>query len=474
MPTQLLMEAAGRGVAEAMRQRFPAARRVLVLCGKGNNGGDGYVAARFLRGAGCDVEVLEMAPEPSGEDAAAARRALVAHGVAAAPLDAQRLAAALERCEVVVDALLGSGLDRPLHGPLQGWVEQVTASALPVVAVDVPTGVSADATMPPGPHLNAALTVQLAGAKRASAFYPARSAFGDTVVVDIGIPRQVLEQASPVTLLDADSVARWLPARPPDAHKYTAGTVLVVAGSERYLGAAELACRAAYRGGAGLVTLAAADRAPAGWPEVVFEPLRWADASPLDALETLDPKRAQVAVVGPGLDPAARPWLPLLLARLEGPVVLDAGALEPGAALLDAVRAHGRAVLTPHVGEAARLLASSTGAVLADPLAAAATLAERYAAVTVLKGASTVVAAPDGRQAVSTRGHPGMAVGGTGDVLAGLLGALLTHGDPFERACAGVYLHGRAGERAAAERGLGLVADDVVEELTNAAGELPC
>ncbi len=474
MPTLLLMEAAGRAVAGTARDAFPAARSVLVLCGKGNNGGDGYVAARFLRASGRTVTVLEMTSRPAGDDAAAARRALLAHGGAPEPLDDDRLAAALERCDVVIDALLGSGLDRPLHGDLQAWVERVTASGVPVLAVDVPTGVSADAPTPPGTHLRAAATVQLAGAKLASAFYPARSAFGDAVVADIGIPRRVLEEASPVTLLDADAAARWLPARRPEAHKYTAGTVLVVAGSERYLGAAELACRAAYRGGAGLVTLAASSRAPSAWPEVVFAPLDWSAAAPLDALGAVEAKRAQAAVVGPGLDPAAVAWLPRLLSQLQGAVVLDAGALAPDAELREAVRAHGRVVLTPHVGEAARLLATSTGDVLDDPPAAAATLAERYAAVAVLKGASTVVAAPDGRLAVSTRGHPGMATGGTGDVLAGLLGALLADGDPFERACAGVYLHGRAGERAAADRGVGLVAGDVVEALTKAVAELPC
>jgi NAD(P)H-hydrate epimerase len=474
MPTQLLMEAAGRAVAEATRERYPTARRLLVLCGKGNNGGDGYVAARFLLASGVSVDVLEMTSEPSGDDAAGARRAFLAHGGLPAALDGDGLDAALERCDVVLDALLGSGLDRPLHGALQRFVERVAASGRPVVAVDVPTGVSADAATPPGAHLPAELTVQLAGPKRASAFYPARSAFGRSVVADIGIPRSVLESASAVVLLEAADAARWLPARAPDAHKYSAGTVLVVAGSEHYLGAAELACRAAYRGGAGLVTLAAAARAPAAWPEVVFEPLRWSDDDPLTVLEGIDPKRAQVAVVGPGLDPVARPWLPRLLESLKGPLVLDAGGLEPGSELRDAVRAHGRAVLTPHIGEAARLLATPPGEVLADPLAAAATLAERYTAVIVLKGSSTVVAAPDGRQAVSTRGHPGMAVGGTGDVLAGLLGALLTDGDPFERTCAGVYLHGRAGERAAAERGVGLVANDVVDALTGAVCELAC
>ncbi|MEJ2666245.1 MAG: NAD(P)H-hydrate dehydratase [Deinococcales bacterium] len=474
MPTQLLMEAAGRAVAEAVRERYPAAGNVLALCGKGNNGGDGYVAARFLAAAGVRVTVLELSAEPSTNDAATARRALTAHGLAPAPLDAAQLAEALTRADLVVDALLGSGLDRALHGALVEVVERVSRSGLPVVAVDVPTGVSADASSPPGPHLPADLTVQLAGAKRASAFYPARAAFGASLVADIGIPAEVLEAASPVVLLDTKAVAAWAPRRAPDAHKYSAGTVLVVAGSERYLGAAELACRAAYRGGAGLVTLAAAARAPAGWPEVVFQPLSWQAQSPLAALDDLDAKRAQTLVVGPGLDPKALAWLPALLERSPVPTVLDAGALEPDRDVEAAARAHGRCAITPHVGEAGRLLGATSAEVLADPVAAARELAERFQAVCALKLAGAAIAAPDGRTAVSTRGHPGMAVGGTGDVLSGLLGALLFDGDAFERVCLGVFLHGRAGELAARANGLGLVADDVVAALPEAAAELSC
>jgi len=474
VPSQLLMEAAGRAVADALLDGFPETERALVLCGKGNNGGDGYVAARYLAATGMRVTVLEMADEPSGSDAAVARRALAAHGVMPEPLQEDALDAALERADVVVDALLGSGLDRPLHGALVTTVARLAQSGLPVVAVDVPSGVSADLTAPPGPHVRAALTVQLAGAKLASAFYPARAAFGGALVADIGIPRRVLDEASAVLLLDAETVAPWAPRRPPDAHKYSAGTVLVVAGSERYLGAAELACRAAYRGGAGLVTLAAAARAPGGWPEVVFQPLGWEGEAPLAVLDELDPKRAQALVVGPGLDPRALPWLPELLRRFPGPAVLDAGALAPGARLEDATRAHGSCVLTPHVGEAAGLLGRAPGDVLADPLGTAATLAQRFAAVCVLKLAGAVVAAPDGRLAVSTRGHPGMAVGGTGDVLAGLLGAVLVGGDAFERACLAVFAHGAAGERAAEAQGLGLVADDVVTALPAALSDLSC
>lgn len=474
MPTQLLMEAAGRAVAEAAGERFPQAARVLLLCGKGNNGGDGYVAARFLAGAGVAVEVLELSAEPAGRDAAGARRALLAHGVTPAALEPPALAAALQRADLVVDALLGSGLDRPVRGDLAAVFARVTASGLPVLAVDVPSGVSADSPEIPGAYLSATVTVQLAGAKLASAFYPARTAFGAAPVADIGIPASTLEGSSAVLLLDAATVAGWLPARSPDAHKVTAGTVLVVAGSERYLGAAELACRGAYRGGAGLVTLAAPGRAPSGWPEVVLEPLSWASDTPLAALDAIDPKRAQVAVIGPGLDPRALPRLPEALERLRGPAVLDAGALAPDDALASAIREHGRCVVTPHVGEAARLLRRSTAAVLADPLGSAAELAQALGAVCALKLAGTVVAAPDGRLAVSTRGHPGMAVGGTGDVLAGLLGAFLVDGDPFERACAAAFVHGVAGERAAARRGLGLVADDLVDAVPDAILELSC
>lgn len=474
VPTQLLMEAAGRAVADAVRRRFPEARRAAVLCGKGNNGGDGYVAARFLRMAGLGVEVLELASEPSGNDARMARQALLAHGIRPAALDEAALQAALRGSDVVVDALLGSGLDRALQGWLERAVELITASARPVVAVDVPTGVSSDAPTPPGAHLQATLTVQLAGPKLASAFYPARHAFGESRVADIGIPSRLLEQASPVLLLEAATVSGWQPQRAADAHKYSAGTVLVVAGSDRYLGAAELACRAAYRGGAGLVTLAARARAPGGWPEVVFQPLDWRAAAPLQALSALEPKRAQAAVIGPGLDPDAIPWLPELLASLAGPAVLDAGALTPEDAVVDAVRAHANCVVTPHPGEAARLLSLTPAEVVAAPLQSAASIAARTGAVCVLKGAGATIAAPDGRLAVSTRGHPGMAVGGTGDVLAGLLGALLPGGDPFQRACLATFVHGRAGELAASRRGLGMVADDVAEALTDAARELSC
>lgn len=471
----LLMEAAGRGVADMLRERWPDAGRILVLCGPGNNGGDGYVAARYLRLAGLEVAVLEMSSEPSSEDADRARRAWIGMGGSTpAPLASDALAGWMPHADVVVDALLGSGLSRPLEGSLVDVVRILAGADATVLSVDVPTGVSADSAVPPGEHVHAAATAQLAGPKMSSALEPARGAYGAWRVVDIGIPRRVLDAASDVRLLDGVHAPAPAPARPADAHKYSVGTVLVVAGSERYLGAAELACRGAYRGGAGLVTLAAEARLPSGWPEIVFAPLAW-DDDPLAAIERIDPKRVGCLVVGPGLDPRAVPFLPELLRRREAPFVLDAGALAADASLRSAVASHGACLLTPHVGEAAALLHAGTREVLSDPLAAAREIASGWRAVVALKGATTVIARPSGRASVSTTGHPGMATGGTGDVLAGVAGAALSAAaartpdavaDAAERA---VWRHGRAGELAAVRYGAGLTASDVADEVARVA-----
>jgi NAD(P)H-hydrate epimerase len=486
-----LMEAAGAGVAERLLAHFPSTRVALVLCGAGNNGGDGYVAARRLLERGVSVEVWESSDTPRTEAAAQARTAFAGEGGVLVPLEpatfARRLADARGSETAIVDALLGCGLDRPLSGTLAEVVDQINGASASVLAVDVPTGVSADALVPPGPHVRAHATVQLAGAKLASAFYPARGAFSrepapdvEASVVDIGIPADVLDALSTVTLLTQAQCARWTSARPPTAHKYSAGTVTVVAGSSSYSGAAELACRGAWRGGAGLVTLVSPQRHPAAWPETVYRALAPGTAFPPAGLTH---RAAGSCVVGPGLETdAAADLLAAVVAWAEGPVVIDASALAP-AALLPVLEAPAAAraagsqgerverafVLTPHAGEAGRLLDMPPAAVDADPLAAAASLCGLTGSIVVLKGPTTVVAAPDGRRAVSTRGHPGMASGGTGDVLAGLLGALTAtaHSEAtvFERACLAVFVHGVAGERAAARHGDSLVASDLADEL---------
>jgi ADP-dependent NAD(P)H-hydrate dehydratase / NAD(P)H-hydrate epimerase len=477
-----LMRAAGRAVADALRRRWPAARRVLVACGPGNNGGDGYVAARALLERGLAVRLLELHDRPTTADAARAREELLAAPVA---VRLERLGAEpvpdQAEADVVVDALFGSGLSRPISGVAAALIARMNEWPTPVLAVDVPSGVHADRAGLGTVYVRAAATVQLAGAVIASALAPARGAFGDWEVADIGIPAAALDAHAVGTVLEPADVTAALSPLPDDLHKYRAGTVAVLGGSERYAGAAELAARGAYRAGAGLVTLIGASRAPGGWPEVIWEPLA-PDADPAAALRALGARRAVAVVLGPGWE--REPSVTAAaLAAAPGPVVLDAGALQ--GELVDVARRRGHVVLTPHHGEAARLLAdlSARGAlehaidVHDDPVAAARALALAWSAVVVLKGAGTVIADPEGRLALSRAGHPAMATGGTGDVLAGVLAALLASGRRlatrrFDLVAAGTLLHGLAGEFAAAANGPGMVAGDLVAALPAARARL--
>ncbi len=528
VPAAQLMDAAGTGVARALRQWYPDAEHVFVLCGAGNNGGDGYVAATTLAAQGVPVSVFELggaaeaadrakaalvgtrfdpAPHPpagswSGSsapalpDAVAARDTCAAAGLALRTLTAGTAASVLEqvsaaRGAVVIDALFGSGLNRPLEGWLAQFVQDLNDTGATIVAVDIPSGLSADLATPIGPHVRAHLTVELAGHKPAALFYPARHAFGRRVLVDIGIPQEVLDAASTVEILSAAGLAPNFPRLDPAGHKYSAGTVCVVAGSAAYLGAAELACRGAWRGGAGLVTLVASQRFAGAWPETIFEQHDWSTAQDAWPPPDLAKRRAGAMVVRPGLDRAALPYLPQVLEWAPGAVVLDAAALDPDAvwAVTDQLR-RTPAVITPHAGEAEALLQRlayrqagtgdsaryQPGLVTRDPLRAAALLAQMTNAVAVLKGPTTVVAEPAGGAAISLRGAPAMATGGTGDVLAGLIGALLAkpggEAQVFERTCMAVWLHGVAGELAAAKLGQSVVASDVVEQLPLAVAQL--
>jgi ADP-dependent NAD(P)H-hydrate dehydratase / NAD(P)H-hydrate epimerase len=461
VPLQKLMEHAGQAVAEAVHHHFPEAERFLLLCGKGNNGGDGYVAARLLKQAGKQVTVLEVSSELKGE--AKTARDLYLQTGSTSLFNAETLGPALKTCDVIIDALLGTGLTRALDTELAEFVKKINQAGKPILSVDVPSGVGSDSGALLGEHIKATRTLQLAGAKVASAFHPAKQAFGLWEVADIGIPKPILGSLSKLELLTDKLIKPWLPKREATAHKYSVGTVLVIGGSARYLGAAELACRAAYRAGAGLVTLAAEARFSQSWPEIIFETLDWNDR-PLETLQNISDTRSQVRVIGPGLGDEAQLFLRDLIRRGNTPTILDAGALLGDTIWTDAVREHGRCVLTPHVGEAARLLRVSSPEVAQEPLESAKALAEKCNAVVVLKGATTIIAAPDKRVALSTRGHPGMATGGSGDVLAGCLGAFCAGAtDLFEQTAATVYLHGAAGEMAAKVYGNGLVASDLIE-----------
>jgi hydroxyethylthiazole kinase-like uncharacterized protein yjeF len=466
IPSIVLMENAGRAVADGLRQRWPTAQRVVILCGKGNNGGDGYVAARHLKESSLDVTILELDGKLVGasKDTQSARASAVAHGISLTDL-AIFLSEPLPPSDVFVDALLGSGLSRPLEGQLADIVTRINKTEQPVLSVDVPTGVGADQARPLGVHVRATRTIQLAGAKLASALFPARDAFGEVSTAPIGIPNNLLIRHSNTNLVTRQYIQDHAPERLRGGHKYSAGTVLVIGGSAQYTGAAELAARAALRAGAGIVSVLSEDHRSAIWPDIIRYN-RKAGTVLAKQVASINNARSQARVIGPGLDSELANQVPGVLALDKTPTVLDAGALEPGPELSEATREHGACVLTPHLGEASRLLSSDVSVIADDPVEAASVMAKKYSAVVVLKGATTVIASPKGDLAVSPFGHPGMATAGTGDVLAGLLGAWLsTATDPFVRSCAAVGIHGLTGEITGNEKGVGMIASDLVEYL---------
>jgi NAD(P)H-hydrate epimerase len=483
VPSLTLMERAGRAVADAALALAGPRGRVLVVAGAGNNGGDGYVAARLVRGAGREARVLALVPAAGlSPDARAVRDAAERAGVAVEDrAELPPLEAGVG--DVVVDALLGTGLSRAPDGPFAraiARVEEARVAGARVLAVDVPSGLSADTGRPLGPCVRADRTVTFAFQKRGLVLHPGPSFAGEVTVADIGIPPEAARRVPVGCELLTDVEARLLvPARAPDAHKGDAGRLLVVAGAPGKTGAAHLALTGALRGGAGLVTLAArAEALPlalAGRPEAMSValpgegPLVRADLGALLAAA----KGADALVAGPGIarGPETGELLRALVERARVPVVLDADALNALAEEPELVAALAGLevplVLTPHPGEMARLCATTVDAVQADRVAVAADRARAWNATVVLKGARTVVAAPGVPPAVIPTGNPGLATGGTGDVLAGLTGALLAGGlEPFAAARAAAWVHGRAGDLAARRFGVrGLVAGDLDEAI---------
>ncbi len=445
-PSLLLMEWAGMKAARVYREVFGKAP-ALVLAGKGNNGGDGLVLARHLLMEGVRVRV--HAAEGQGGDALLALQALLAHGVEVRPLEE----AFFQEGEVVVDALFGTGLKGPLTGFFAGLVERVNASDLPVLALDLPSG------LPFSPHIKATATVAFAALKTPHLFQ--REACGKLYLAEIGLPKALLEREDLPEVASPEALRPLLPRRPLTAHKGSVGRVGVLGGYRgeglRYAGAPILAALGAYRMGAGLVHLVAPEGTPLEPLEAVFHPV---------SHPTLPPLKVEALAVGMGGGPWGREWaLEALRARL--PTVLDADALHLEVA--EAYREAGvPALLTPHAGEAGRLLGASPEEVAKDPLAAARALAERTGLTVVLKGNPTVVA-EGSRLFVNPTGNPALATGGTGDVLSGAMAALLAAGlPPFDAARLGTFLHGLAGDLLAEEKGVGLLAREVAEALPRA------
>lgn len=483
IPSLQLMTRAGGVVVEAAAALAGHEGRFVVVAGGGNNGGDGWVAARLLRDAGREASVVAVvAPAALTGDAAAVAARALEGGVPWALFDPDAPLAAGPG-DVVIDALLGTGLSRAPAGPFAAAIGRIAAAralGAKVLAVDVPSGLSADTGRPLGPCVVADATVTFAFQKRGLVLHPGPAHAGAVRVADIGIPAAAAAQVpATVELLTEEAARALVPPRPADAHKGDAGRLLVVAGSPGKTGAAHLALTGALRGGAGLVTLAArADAlglALAGRPEAMSAALPGeGPLGPGDLPALLAAGRdADALVVGPGI-PRGEGTGALLLALLEAlavPAVLDADALN---ALADLPGAVGRlaslpapVVLTPHPGELARLCALTVPAVQADRIGLATVRARAWGLVLLLKGARTVVAGPEGLPAVVPTGNPGLATGGTGDVLAGLCGALLAGGLPaFDAARAAAWVHGAAGDLVAARLGQrGLLAGDLGEAI---------
>jgi NAD(P)H-hydrate epimerase len=487
VPSLLLMENAGRGAVDALEHVLGPVgrRRIAVLCGKGNNGGDGFVVARHLLGRGARVSawLVGRAGEVQGDarvNLDALQRAGESVAEAADPAgDAfGRLRADLGDADVVVDALLGTGVRGPATGAIAAAIEAINAAERPVCALDLPSGLPSDGEAPAGPVVRARVTVTF-GLPKLGLVLPAGAPYAGRVeIADLGIPRAWLGEGVPTALLEAADVRATLPLRPVDAHKGTYGHLLVVAGSVGRTGAAVLACLGALRAGTGLVTCAT----PGSQQPVVAAQLSEAMTEPLPetAARTLSAKaverivellsRMDAVALGPGvgLDPETQAAVLTLVRDVERPMVVDADALTALAGRPGACRdAPAPRLLTPHPGEAARLLGCGIAEVQADRIASARRLAAESGAVVALKGARTVVADPDGRVTLNPTGNPGMATGGTGDVLTGVAGGLLAQGvAPAAALSAAVYLHGLAGDLAAETRGeAGLVAGDVADAI---------
>lgn len=477
-----LMENAGVGAAGLIARTFAPIRgkRVVVLCGKGNNGGDGFVVARRLKGKGARVRVVLVGRRGDVRgDAAIALgrwRGRVDEVIDESGLDVQ--AGALARAHIVVDALLGTGLAGPARGLMASAIAAVNACARPVVSLDLPSGLGSDSGALLGPTVRATLTATFAGYKRGLLVHPGAAHAGRVHVIDIGVPSAAAQRGIATFLVEESDVRAHFPPRPADAHKGSYGHLLVVAGSIGKTGAAALAGRAALRSGVGLCTVATpGSQQPivAGLAaEYMTEPLAETAGQALSmaarerVLELV--ARVDAVALGPGisLDPETQRLIRALVLEADRPMVVDADALTALAEGLDVLeRAAGPRVLTPHPGEMARMLGTAVARVQADRLETARAFATRHGVYLALKGAGTVIAAPDGRVFVNPTGNPGMASGGSGDVLTGMIGAFLARGlDPLAALQAGCFLHGRAGDIAAGRWGLeGLVAGDTIEAI---------
>jgi NAD(P)H-hydrate epimerase len=494
IPSRTLMEAAGKGVAERLLAELPEARTapVVVLCGKGNNGGDGLVAARWIARAGgapC-VFLVGRADELAGDTRASHAQAREAGIDPCEIVDERSLEEVrrwLARAPIVIDALLGTGVRGAARGLMATLIDDLNRSTAYVVSIDLPSGLDADSADLAGPAVRAKRTYTLCRPKLPLVLGAGATLAGRMSVIPIGIPDEAVRaEATDLEWLDADAARPLLPPRLDDSHKGSYGHLLAVAGSRSKSGAAVLLARGALRCGVGLVTVATPasvqERIAVQQAELMTEPLPETTDGTLaceaGAAARLLLGGRDALAVGPGLGTAAgtREAVREIVEHSPLPTVIDADGLN-ALAPLEREPAPGRPVtrvLTPHPGEAGRLLARAASDLQRDRLGAARELARAAGSIVVLKGHRSIVATPDGRASINASGNAGMASGGTGDVLTGGIGAFLARGLPaFDAARLAVFVHGDAGDQAASELGTdGMIASDVVDRLPAALARL--
>jgi NAD(P)H-hydrate epimerase len=486
IPSLVLMENAGRQVVAAMEAAYEARLegRVGVLCGRGNNGGDGFVVARTLiqRGVDAAVFIIGSLSDVRG-DARTNLDILGRLGVTVVEIGDEQTwelhFSEISQCTLIVDAIFGTGLKSPLGGMMETVVADINAAGIPIVAIDLPSGLSADTPHLIGDCIDASMTVTLAAPKLPLVLPPGEAHAGDVVIADIGIPSDVLDglEGPHIELLTPEQVRTLVEPRAPEAHKGDFGRLTIVAGSIGKTGAAHLAATGALRSGAGLVTVAT----PASClpilasmgPEFMTEPLAEARNGTLlpSAVDYVLELQQDVIACGPGLgrDPAVAEFVRALVDRATVPLVLDADALtvlaEDPSGLVG--REERAIIITPHPGEMARLTGASVDEVQANRIQMAADFAATHRLYVVLKGHRTIIATPEGHIFINPTGNAGMATGGTGDVLTGMIAAWLAQLLDAEAACRlAVFLHGAAGDLAeGAEGQVAMTATDLIAQL---------
>ncbi len=484
IPGLELMERAGEAVAREVVERFEP-QSVAVVTGKGNNGGDGFVAARLLhqRNVKTTVFALFGADQLSG-DALDNSKKLPGDLPVEIISTADSLREPLRGFDVIVDAILGTGLKGPVTGFLADAIEAVNSTRIPVVAVDIPSGLLADSqsvAAPLGPHIRAALTVSMGLPKIGMVLDPGMRSAGVVTVADIGFPDDLLrDPAISASVMEIQDAKAMLPPRPPWGNKGTFGGALILGGSEGMTGAAILAAQAASRSGVGLVYSSYPRPLGEIFESHLIEPVkrplpggeRWFTATHVKTA-LRESENVQSVALGPGIGqrPTTAKFVSAMIRGIQAPMVLDADAINLLTSDVNALKCRaGPTILTPHPGELARLLKSSVAEIESNRLDACISLSREFKVVVALKGSQTIITTPDGQRFINPSGNSGLAKGGSGDVLTGLLAGLLAQGCPIADASRlGVFLHGLAADRAAAKLGVrAMTPSDVIANLGNA------